>query len=108
MSLYQLNKIMYLLEVDPGFLASMKSNPAEAIKAMDLTAEERGAVLRGDVGILYLMGVNIFILDSIARHGLFGITRESYLAQVRGAAERKAQTNSPAAVRARTTPGLAQ
>ena len=26
MSLYQLNKILYLLEVDAGFLARMKSN----------------------------------------------------------------------------------
>ena len=107
MSLYQLNKIMYLLEVDAGFLAGMKSNPAEAIKAMDLTDEERATMLLGDVGALYLMGVNIFILDSIARHELFGVTRESYLTQVRAAAEGKAQTNSHAAVRAGATAGLA-
>ena len=46
MSLYQLNKIMYLLEVDAGFLARMKSNPVDAIKDMELTGEhpEFGAV----------------------------------------------------------------
>ena len=87
MSLYQLNKIMYLLEVDAGFLAQMKSDPANAIKGMELTEEERAAVLAGDVGKLYLMGVNMFILDSIARHELFGIDRNSYLVQVRAAAE---------------------
>ena len=86
MSLYQLNKIMYLLEVDAAFLARMKSDPADAIKNMELTEEERAAVLSGDVGKLYLMGVNMFILDSIARHELFGIDRNSYLAQVRAAA----------------------
>jgi hypothetical protein len=86
MSLYQLNKIMYLLEVDADFLARMKSTPADAIKGMELTEEERAAVLSGDVGKLYLMGVNMFILDSIARHELFGIDRNSYLAQVRAAA----------------------
>ena len=86
MSLYHLNKIMYLLEVDAGFLASMKTDPAGAIKDMDLTEEERAAVLAGDVGKLYLMGVNMFILDSIARHELFGINRNSYLARVRAAA----------------------
>jgi hypothetical protein len=92
MSLYQLNKIMYLLEVDAGFLTRMKSDPADAIKGMELTDEERAAVLSGDVGKLYLMGVNMFILDSIARHELFGIDRNSYLAQVRAAA---AQAGNP-------------
>lgn len=92
MSLYQLNKIMYLLEVDAGFLARMKSDPADAIKDMELTEDERAAVLSGDVGKLYLMGVNMFILDSIARHELFDIDRNSYLAQVRAAA---AQAGDP-------------
>lgn len=92
MSLYQLNKIMYLLEVDAGFLARMKSDPADAIKDMKLTEDERAAVLSGDVGKLYLMGVNMFILDSIARHELFGVDRNSYLAQVRAAA---AQAGDP-------------
>jgi hypothetical protein len=64
----------------------MKSDAADAIKDMELTEDERAAVLSGDVGKLYLMGVNMFILDSIARHELFGIDRNSYLAQVRAAA----------------------
>jgi hypothetical protein len=92
MSRYQLNRIMYLLEVDAGFLARMKSDPADAIAGMELTEEERAAVLSGDVGKLYLMGVNMFILDSIARHRLFGIDRNSYLARIRAAA---AQAGDP-------------
>jgi hypothetical protein len=32
------------------------------------------------------MGVNMFILDSSARHELFGVNRNSYLAEVRAAA----------------------
>jgi Aromatic-ring-opening dioxygenase LigAB, LigA subunit len=93
-SLYQLNKIMYLLEIDADFLARMKSDPAGAIANFDLTEAERAAVLKGDVGTLYLMGVNMFILDSIARHELLGINRNSYLAQVRAAASRKAAVHS--------------
>jgi hypothetical protein len=89
-SLYQLNKIMYLLEIDAGFLAGMKTDPAGALTGFDLTEPERAAVLAGDVGTLYLMGVNPFILDSIARHELMGVDRNSYLAQVRAAAARKA------------------
>jgi hypothetical protein len=87
MSLYQLNKIMYLLEVDADFLAGMRADAARAVKDIELTEEERAALLAGDVGKLYLMGVNMFMLDSIARHELFGVNRESYLAQVRAAAE---------------------
>ena len=108
MSLYQLNKIMYFLEVDAAFLAGMKTNPSETIKDYDLTDEERAAVLRGDVGALFLMGVNIFILDSIARHELFGVTRESYLAQVRAAAGRKAQSSVKAELGPSSVAGTAQ
>jgi hypothetical protein len=95
MSLYQLNKILYLLEVDAEFLTRMKSNPAEATKSMELTDEERSALLRGDIGKLYLLGANLFILDSIARHELFGLNRESYLAAVRAAAASRSGTPIP-------------
>ena len=88
-SLYQLNKIMYLLEVDSAFLARMKSDPAGAIAGYDLTAQERTAVLDGEVGELYLMGVNAFMLDSVARHELLGQNRESYMAKIRAAAQRR-------------------
>lgn len=88
MSLYQLNKIMYLLEVDAEFLARMKSDPAAAVKDFDLTAQERRALLDGEAGELYVMGVNAFILDSLARHELLGLDRDSYLAKVRAAAQR--------------------
>lgn len=87
MSLYQLNKIMYLLDVDADFLAGIRTDPAGAIKDMELTDEERAAVLSGDVGKLYLMGVNIFILDSLVRHNLFGLNREIYLTNIRKAAQ---------------------
>lgn len=93
MSLYQLNKIMYLLEVDADFLARMKSNPASAVKDMALTEDERTAVLTGDVGKLYSMGVNIFILDSVVRHQLFGIDRQTYLERIRAAAEKAGSTS---------------
>jgi hypothetical protein len=63
---------------------------------MELTDDERAAVLSGDIGKLYLMGVNMFILDSMARHELFGIDRASYLAQIRAAAAQsgKSQTQT--------------
>jgi hypothetical protein len=86
MSLYQVNKILYLLEVDRCFLAQMKANPAAAICGMELSEEERTALVTGNIEKLYLMGANMFILDSIARHQLYGIDRQSYLDRVRSAA----------------------
>jgi hypothetical protein len=95
MSLYQLNKIMFLLEVDSMFLANIRADAADAIKDMDLTTEERAAVLAGDVGTLYLMGVHMFLLDSLTRHQLLGVNRENYLLQVRAAAEKASKAGKP-------------
>jgi hypothetical protein len=87
MSVYQLNKIVYLLDMDEGFLARVKQDPAAAIKDFDLTDEERAAVLNGDVGKLYKWGVHTFILNSTARHEVFGVNRQNYLKKILAAAE---------------------
>jgi hypothetical protein len=89
MSVYQLNKIVYLLDMDEAFLAHAKRDPADAIKDFDLTDGEREAVLAGDVGQLYKWGVHSFILNSTARHEVFGVNRENYAKRIRAAAEQK-------------------
>ena len=47
------------------------------------TAAERSALLAGDVGTLYQMGVNAYLMGYLARYGLFGLTGETYSARVR-------------------------
>jgi hypothetical protein len=47
------------------------------------TATERAALLAGDVGTLYQMGVNAYLMGYLARYGLFGLTGEAYSARVR-------------------------
>jgi hypothetical protein len=47
------------------------------------TATERAALLAGDVGTLYQMGVNAYLMGYLARYGLFGLTGEVYSARVR-------------------------
>jgi hypothetical protein len=89
MSVYQLNKIFYLLDMDEDFLARTKKDPDTSIKDFDLTDDERAAVLNGDIGQLYKWGVHTFILNSAARHEVFGVNRENYLKRVRAAAEGK-------------------
>jgi hypothetical protein len=94
MSLYQVNKILYLLEVDRCFLAQMKANPAAAICGMELSEEERTALVTGNIEKLYLMGANMFILDSVARHHLYGIDRQNYLERIRSAASQSDKASS--------------
>lgn len=88
MSVYELNKILYLLDVDEEFLAHVKKNPADAIKKFDLTADEKKALLAGDVGQLYLWGAHTFILNSTARHEVFGVNRQNFLGDIRAAARK--------------------
>jgi hypothetical protein len=47
------------------------------------TEAERAALLAGDVGTLYQMGVNAYWMGYLARYGLFGLTAELYSARVR-------------------------
>jgi hypothetical protein len=47
------------------------------------SAAERAALLAGDVGTLYQMGVNAYLMGYLARYRLFGLTGETYSAGVR-------------------------
>ena len=51
------------------------------------TEIERNALLAGDVGTLYQMGVNAYLMGYLARYGLFGLSGEIYSARVRASAE---------------------
>ena len=84
MSIYALNKIFYLLENDASFRGRIKSNPTEAIAEFSLTPEERAALVSGDAGKLFQMGVHPFLLNGLSRHQLFGVTGENYLPRIRG------------------------
>ena len=84
MSVYALNKLFYLLENDPAFRERIKSNPAEVVEEFKLTPEEKAALTSGDVRKLYDMGVHAFLLNSLSRHHLFGVTGENYAPRIRG------------------------
>lgn len=86
MSIYALNKLFYLLENDAAFRQRIKSSPTEAIAEFPLTQEEREALISGDVGRLFNLGVHPFLLNGLARHQLFGVTGENYLPRIRGQA----------------------
>lgn len=58
MSVYGLQKFLYMLNRDEQVQQRFKAEPAAALDAYPLTAEERGALERGDIGLIYVLGAN--------------------------------------------------
>jgi hypothetical protein len=87
MSVYQINKILYLTDNDSNFRKRMKENPEEALKDFQLSKEEFDALTSGAVGKLYQMGVHTFLLNHLYRYELFGVNRNNYLARIRDGME---------------------
>lgn len=83
MSIYLVNKILYMTDNDPAFRDRMKKDSEMAVAEFKLTEEEREALLTGDVGRLYQMGVHTFLLNHLQRYELFGVTRDNYLDRIR-------------------------
>jgi hypothetical protein len=61
----------------------MKADPAKALAPLDLTDEERRALVAGDVGALYRMGVNGFLMGYLARYEVCGLNIEIYNQRMR-------------------------
>jgi hypothetical protein len=68
---------------DHAFRAAMKADPAKALAPLDLTEEERRALVAGDVGTLYRMGVNGFLMGYLARYEVCGLNVEVYNQRMR-------------------------
>ena len=81
MSLYQLSKLLYTLNRDDGAKARFKADGAAFTHEFALAPEERTAILAGDIGLLYVLGVNGQILMHFA--ALCGIEWSDYLQRMR-------------------------
>ena len=68
---------------DRAFRAAMKADPAKALAGLDLTEEERRALIAGDVGALYRIGVNGFLMGYLARFEVCGLNVEIYNERMR-------------------------
>ena len=62
MSLYYVQKLLYQLNRDPTIRKRFDADRGGLLEEYELTAEEREAILTGDIGLLYVMGVNGQIL----------------------------------------------
>jgi hypothetical protein len=83
MSVYQVNKLLYLTDNDPDFRKRMLADPQAVLNEFRLSAEERDALTSGAVGKLYQMGVHTFLLNHLYRYQLFGVNRDNYLERIR-------------------------
>lgn len=81
MTLYQVSKLLFQLNRDEVLKAQFRSDAAAAIAAWPLDQEERDAVLRPDIGLLYVLGVNGQILMHFA--AFCGIEWSDYLQRMR-------------------------
>ena len=67
MTVFAVNYLCREVLRDRAFRAAIKADPAKALAGLDLTEEERRALIAGDVGALYRIGVNGFLMGYLAR-----------------------------------------
>ncbi len=77
MSLYQLQKFLFVLNREPAVQETFREDPNSLLDDYDLTDEERAALADGDIGLLYVLGVNGQILMHFAAY--LGIAWFDYL-----------------------------
>lgn len=81
MSLYHLQKFLYELNRDDAIKERYHSDLDALLDQFDLSAEESNALREGDIGLLYVLGVNGQILMHFA--ALLGIEWFDYLEMMR-------------------------
>lgn len=77
MSLYQLQKFLYVLNREPDAQREYRATLDDLLARYDLSDEERQALREGDIGLLYVLGVNGQILMHYA--AFLGIAWFDYL-----------------------------
>src|SRR6201984_789769 len=81
MSLYQLQKFLYDINREPGTQARYRADLEGLLDRYELTAEERGAIARGDIGLIYVLGANGQLLMHFA--ALLGMPWADYIEAMR-------------------------
>lgn len=83
MSIFAVNYLCREVLRDHAFRAAIKADPAAALAPLDLTDDERQALIAGDVGALFRMGANGFLMAYLARFEVCGLNVESYNQRMR-------------------------
>ena len=83
MTIFAVNYLCREILRDRAFRAAMKADPGKALAPLDLTEAERRALLAGDVGELFRMGANGFLMAYLARFEVCGLNVEVYNQRMR-------------------------
>jgi hypothetical protein len=86
MSLYYLQKFLYELNRDEAIQEKCREDLASQLKGYELNEEELGALMDGDIGLLYVLGVNGQILMHYA--AFLGVEWFDYLEMMRQGIEK--------------------
>lgn len=81
MSLYYLQKALYRLNRDPALRQRFEADAEAVLASYELTPEEREAIRKPDIGLLYVLGVNGQILMHYAAYR--GFEWNAYLEAMR-------------------------
>ena len=86
MSLYHLQKFLYVLNRDESAQENYQQDLEALLSGFELTDEEADALREGDIGLLYVLGVNGKILMHYA--AFLGIEWFDYLDMMRKGTEK--------------------
>jgi len=86
MSLYYVQKLLYQLNRDSHVRQRFESDREKLLEEYELTGEERAAIAQGDIGLLYVMGVNGQLLMHYS--ALIGQEWDEYIAAMRAGVAR--------------------
>lgn len=91
MSLVSIGRLGRDLMRDKTLRRSFQENPEQALSNYPHSFEpqERAALLAGDVGTLYRMGANAFLMGYLARYRIFGLDPASYSERMRAVDDRE-------------------
>jgi hypothetical protein len=91
MSLVSVGRLGRDLMRNKALRKSFQENPDEALSKYPypFSPQERAALLAGDVGTLYRMGANAFLMGYLARYRIFGLDPASYSERMRTVDDRQ-------------------
>ena len=92
MSLYYVQKLLYQLNRDADTRERFENDVDTVLNAYDLDDEEIKAIKNGDIGLLYIMGVNGQILMHYA--AMRGYAWDAYLESMRSALREHGQVRA--------------
>jgi hypothetical protein len=86
MSLYQMQKFLFDINRDRGLQQQSRIDLPGILRRYELSAEERGALESGDIGLIYVLGANGQLLMHYAAS--LGMPWADYIAAMRAGVSR--------------------